>query len=69
MCVRNARTAIFVISEDEISFGRLARFFRDTLHCRNALYLDGAVSSLWVPSEGRLDARAKLGPVVIVTGR
>lgn len=67
VCVRNARTAIFVISGDTVSFGRLARFFRDVLHCRNALYFDGVVSSLWAPSLNRRDNAAPLGPMVLVT--
>ena len=47
--------AWFVISEEPVSFGRLARCFRDGLGCRNALYLDGAVSSLWDRPAGRRD--------------
>jgi uncharacterized protein YigE (DUF2233 family) len=58
--------ALFVISESEVSFGRLARFFRDGLGCTDALYLDGTVSSLWVPSLGRQDKRNDLGTFVVV---
>ena len=58
--------AWFAISEDPVSFGRFARFFRDVLHTPNALYLDGTVSSLWEPGTGRQDAYAPLGPVVAV---
>lgn len=65
--VRGARLAIFVISEDPVSFGRLARFFRDELGCRDALFLDGSVSSLWAPALQRRDAGAPLGPMVVVT--
>jgi len=64
--VANADTAWFVISDEPVSFGRLARFFRDGLGCRNALYLDGAVSSLWDRPAGRQDGRAELGPLVAV---
>jgi uncharacterized protein YigE (DUF2233 family) len=69
VCLRDSGYAIFAISEDPVSFGRLARLFRDALGCRDALYLDGFVSSLWVPAARRMDARALLGPVVIVTNR
>jgi uncharacterized protein YigE (DUF2233 family) len=65
----DAHRAWFVISEGPVSFGRLARFFRDGLHCRNALYFDGAVSSLWIPRDRRQDAHAPLGPMVIVADR
>jgi uncharacterized protein YigE (DUF2233 family) len=61
--------AWFVISDEPVSFGRLARFFRDGLHCREALYFDGAVSSLWVPRDRRQDDHAALGPLVIVSDR
>jgi uncharacterized protein YigE (DUF2233 family) len=64
--VRDAHTALFVISNEPVSFGRLGRFFRDTLDCQDALYLDGTVSSLWVPLQGRQDHAAKLGPMVLV---
>ncbi len=73
--VRNAvginRTghAVFVISNGPVSFGRLARLFRDRLGCRNALYLDGSVSALWYPEAGRMDRGAPLGPMVAVFDR
>ncbi len=61
--------AWFVISDEPVSFGRLARFFRDDLHCHSALYFDGDVSSLWLPAEHRRDDAAALGPLVIVSDR
>lgn len=57
--------AIFVISRDPVSFGKLARFYRDKLQVRDALYLDGSVSSLWDPAGDRLDAFTELGPMVV----
>ena len=64
--VRDPRTAYFVISEDPVSFGRFARFFRDGLGCADALYLDGTVSSLWDPAGHRRDAYSSLGPIAVV---
>jgi uncharacterized protein YigE (DUF2233 family) len=58
--------ALFVISEVPVSFGRLARLMRDRLHCANALYLDGTVSSLWYPAGDRLDTGYPIGPIVVV---
>ncbi len=58
--------AHFVISEVPVSFGRLARYMRDELHCTDALYLDGTVSSLWYPAGGRLDSGYPLGPLIAV---
>lgn len=60
--------AHFVISDAPVSFGQLARFFRDELKTPNALYLDGKVSALWDPARGRLDA-ARNGPLVVVSRR
>ncbi|HWT12504.1 MAG TPA: phosphodiester glycosidase family protein [Allosphingosinicella sp.] len=67
--VADGRTAWFAISDEPVSFGRFARFFRDSLGCGNALYLDGAVSSLWDPGAGRRDGRDSLGPLVAVFRR
>ena len=58
--------AHFVISSRPVSFGQVARFFRDVAKTPNALYLDGTVSSLWDPARGRMDTRADLGPLVVV---
>ena len=67
--VSDAHTAYFVISETDVSFGKFARFFRDRLHCRNALFLDGNVSSLWAPSLNRRDDARLLGPMLVVLAR
>lgn len=57
--------ALFVISNEVVSFGKLARFFRDGLRARNALYFDGSVSSLWDPASSRQDAGVPLGPIIV----
>jgi uncharacterized protein YigE (DUF2233 family) len=56
----------FVISQGPVSLGKFARFFRDRLKCRDALFLDGAVSALWDPAAGRRDITKPLGPIVLV---
>ena len=61
--------AHFVISNAPISFGKLARFYRDELETPNALFLDGNVSALWNPPTDRLDTGAPLGPLIVVTKR
>lgn len=60
----DGRTAIFAISENPVSFGAFARLFKDELDCRNALFLDGSVSSLYAPGLGRSDLSRPLGPLV-----
>lgn len=57
--------AQFVITTDPVSFGKMARFFRDRLKARDALYLDGSVSSLWDPANGRMDVVTDLGPIIV----
>ena len=58
--------AHFVISNAPISFGKLARFYRDRLKTPNALFLDGNVSQMWNPATDRLDTGAPIGPIVVV---
>lgn len=53
----------FAISEEPVSFGVFARFFRDGLRCTDALYLDGSVSRLFVPS-GLSERGVPLGPLI-----
>ncbi|MEM8726414.1 MAG: phosphodiester glycosidase family protein [Pseudomonadota bacterium] len=61
--------AHFVRSEAPLSFGQLARFYRDELEVPNALFLDGNVSALWDPANDRLDTRNGIGPLIVVTKR
>ena len=61
--------AHFVISQGPISFGVIARLFRDRLKTPNALFLDGTVSSLWDPVADRMDQRAPLGPLIVVKNK
>lgn len=61
--------AHFVMSEAPISFGKLARYYRDTLNVDNALFLDGSVSQIWDPANDRLDMGADIGPLIVVKNR
>lgn len=61
--------AHFVISNAPVSFGKLARLYRDKLEVDNALYLDGNVSALWSPASGRMDSGAPIGPMIVVEKR
>jgi uncharacterized protein YigE (DUF2233 family) len=54
----------FVISESPVTFYEFASFFRDSLHCRDALYLDGTISSLYAPSLKREDRGSDMGPML-----
>jgi uncharacterized protein YigE (DUF2233 family) len=70
VCAPSLETAVFVISESPVTFYDFAGFFRDSLHCREALYLDGSISSLYAPGLGREDRGSELGPILaVVTDR
>ena len=56
---------LFVMTQDPVSLGKLARFFRDKMKTRDALYFDGSVSSLWSPADGRMDDFTDLGPIIV----
>lgn len=60
--------AHFVIADAPLSFGQLARYFRDVLKVGNALCLDSQVSSLWDPASGRID-KGRIGPIIVVEQR
>jgi uncharacterized protein YigE (DUF2233 family) len=62
--VRTGRVVVFAISDSPVSFGAFARLFRDRLGCRNALFLDGSVSSLFAPALARQDFGRPLGPII-----
>ena len=62
--VRGPKTVVFAISDQPVSFGAFARLFRDRLGCRNALFLDGSVSSLYAPALSRQDGLRPIGPIV-----
>jgi uncharacterized protein YigE (DUF2233 family) len=67
--VQEGHEVVFVISNDPVTFSEFARFFRDALHCSNALYLDGSISSIYAPSVQRADFLWPLGPIIGVYAR
>ncbi|MFO8126710.1 phosphodiester glycosidase family protein [Yoonia sp.] len=60
-------TAVFVISNDSVTFHEFGSFFLDYLKLPNALYFDGKVSRLYSRALGRSDFGFQLGPMVAVT--
>lgn len=56
---------VFAISDAPVSFGKFARLFAGPLNCRDALYLDGSVSSLWDPANNQMDSFVPIGPMVV----
>jgi uncharacterized protein YigE (DUF2233 family) len=60
----SGHTAVFVISDTPVNFYDFALYFRDVLHCRDALYLDGTVSALHSTALRRSDFVRELGPIL-----
>lgn len=60
----DGKTAVFVKSENSVTFHEFARFFRDELELDQALFLDGKVSRLHAPELGRSDPGFWLGPII-----
>lgn len=60
----DGRQAWFVLSDTPLTFDRFARFFRDRLGARNALYFDGSISRLYAPELGLGGAGFPVGPIV-----
>ena len=58
VCAKTPTEVIFAVSEGPVNFHTFGRLFRDKLGCRNALYLDGSISQLYVDGEGYSGAPA-----------
>ena len=64
--VRADGKVVLAITRDPVSLGSFARLFRDVAECPNALFFDGAVSSLAWGAHMEIDAGEPAGPVVVV---
>ncbi|HLL28881.1 MAG TPA: phosphodiester glycosidase family protein [Xanthobacteraceae bacterium] len=64
--ITGEKKVVFAISDDPVTFTVFAKFFRDQLHCPDALYLDGSISSIYAPSVHRADYLWPLGPIIAV---
>lgn len=56
--------AVFVISNNVVTFHEFGSLFRDVLDLPNALYFDGSISRLYAPDLGRDDFGFALGPII-----
>ena len=65
--VLSRHEVVFAISEQPVTFYEFAQLFRNGLGCKDALFLDATVSSLFAENLERSDLRASLGPIVGVT--
>ena len=51
VCAPRPDEAVFVVSTAPVNFHEFALLFRDKLGCRNALYLDGTLSQIYVDGD------------------
>ena len=58
VCARTPRKVVFAVSEAPVNFHTFARLFRDGLGCRDALFLDGTISQIYLDGEGYAGAPA-----------
>lgn len=65
--VRDPDTVVLAISLSEVSLGSFARLFRDELDCSNALFLDGAISTLSNGEKTLLGGEYPVGPILAVS--
>ncbi len=63
--VTDGQKIIFIISEEVVNLYTFAKMFRDK-GCKNALYLDGAISSMYIRERGdNIDNfRTRYGPII-----
>lgn len=69
VCVASPTRVIFAISQGLVNFYDFASLFRDRLHCKNALFLDGGqASGIYAPELGRNDypGHGGYGPIIAV---
>jgi uncharacterized protein YigE (DUF2233 family) len=62
--VLSKHEVVFAISEQPVTFYEFATLFRNGLGCKDALFLDATVSSLYSTNLERSDVRASLGPII-----
>ncbi len=67
--VRADGTVVLAISRTVVSLGSFSRLFRDALACPNALFLDGAVSSLSDGTRMIVGGQYPAGPILAVRKR
>lgn len=60
---------VLAISRKPVSLGSFARLFRDGLDCRNALFLDGAISTLTANGQVIIGGKSPAGPILSVFAR
>jgi uncharacterized protein YigE (DUF2233 family) len=69
--VASPRKVVFGLSDEPVNFDTFARLFRDELGCRDALYLDGAISRFDTPglTVGGTDGDGSFAGILAAVGK
>ena len=59
---------VFAISDQPVNFFDFANLFKNRFQCKNALYLDGAISKMYLPelNKSYLDSNISFGSFICV---
>ncbi len=58
---------VFAISNERVNFWTFAMLFKEKLACANALYLDGAISQMYLPELNRQELGGDFGVIIGVS--
>jgi uncharacterized protein YigE (DUF2233 family) len=62
----DSNKVVFVISKERVNFFDFASFFKDIFGCKNALYLDGAISEMYIRDLNEVSGKQRFGPMISV---
>lgn len=60
----DSNNIVFVISNQKINFYDFASIFKEKLNCSDAIYLDGAISEMFLPELSRFQNGGDFGPII-----
>ncbi len=63
----NNKQVLFAITLDGCNFYNFATFFKDISNCRNALFLDGAISKMYIRNLNESDISGSFGPMISIS--
>jgi len=65
--VRGTSEVFFAISKKPVNFYDFASLFKEELGCKNALYLDGSISKMYLPELNRMDSTGNFSVMITVS--
>lgn len=65
--IENEKKVVFIISDDEINFYDFSLIFRNIFDCKNALFLDGAISRMYLEKLNPNEKGGEFGAIISVT--